>query len=124
MLNLFFQSGMVGWLMLICLLAIIVFTVISVNLIFIVKSDNAQKVKEYLNMIVRPGILAAAVGFGGTILGGYQAIWEIMEASEISMYIVWGGVNVALSSTILGFIIFIISALIWFVLRMRVVVKM
>jgi hypothetical protein len=124
MLNLFFQSGMIGWLLLLCALAILVFTIISVNLIFIEKNSNHEKVKEYLNMVVWPGILAAAVGFSGTILGGYQAIYAILDATEISMRVVWLGVNVALSSTILGFIIFIISALIWFVLRMRVILKM
>ena len=113
----------IGWLILFCTLAIIVFTVVSIKLIFVDEKFIVEKVKEYLNMVVRAGILAAAMGFTGTIYGGYLAIAEIREAAEISMYIVWGGVNVALSSTILGFEIFIISALIWFVLRMRVIMR-
>jgi len=101
----------------------VVFTAVSVKLIFMDEKFIIEKAKEYLNMVVRAGILAAAVGFAGTILGGYLAIGEIKEAANISMYIVWGGVNAALSSTILGFEIFVISALIWFVLRMRVIMK-
>ena len=123
MLNLFFQSGTIGWLLLLCSLAIVVFTAVSVKLIFMDEKFIIEKAKEYLNMVVRSGILAAAIGFAGTILGGYLAIGEIKEAADISMYIVWGGVNAALSSTILGFEIFVISALIWFVLRMRVIMK-
>jgi hypothetical protein len=123
MLNLFFQSGMIGWLMLICLMAILVFTAISIKLIFFDEKFIVEKSKEYLNMVVRSGILAAATGFFGTIYGGYLAIAEIKEAADISMYIVWGGVNAALSSTILGFEIFIISAVVWFALRMRLILR-
>ncbi len=124
MLSLYYQSGMFGWLMLLCTLSVIVFTIISANLIFAEKSPNEDKLRDYLNMVVRSGVLAAAIGFCGTIFGGYQAIWAILDATEISMRIVWEGVNIALSSTILGFSIFIISAIIWFVLRMRVLIKM
>ena len=124
MISLYYQSGVFGWLMLLCTLSVIVFTIISANLIFTEKSPNVEKVKDYLNMVVRSGVLAAAIGFNGTIFGGYRAIWAILDAKDISMRVVWEGVNMALSSTILGFSIFIISALIWFVLRMRVLLKM
>jgi hypothetical protein len=124
MFNLFFQSGVFGWLMLLCTLSVIVFTIVSANLIFAEKSPNEEKAKAYLNMVVRSGVLAAAIGFTGTIFGGYRAIWAILEATDISMRVVWEGVNIALSSTILGFSIFIISAIIWFLLKMRVLLKM
>jgi biopolymer transport protein ExbB/TolQ len=56
-------------------------------------------------------------------MGGYNAISAIREAVEISMYIVYGGINVALSTTILGLQLFVFSAIVWIVLK-NILVRM
>jgi len=92
-------------------------------MVFLKEELNVEKAKEYLNMVVRAGILAAAIGFVGTISGWYSAIEIIAAATEISPTVIMEGFNISLSSTILGFEIFIISGIVWFVLRLKFIMR-
>jgi len=57
------------------------------------------------------------VGLLGTFGGIYQAAGAISRAGEVSAALVWGGIKVALTTTLFALLIFSIAALIWLGLR-------
>jgi biopolymer transport protein ExbB len=65
------------------------------------------------------GILSEAVGVLGTVTGMYNAASAISRAGDVSPGIVWQGIHIALSTTILGLIIFVFCTIIWLVFRSR-----
>lgn len=81
------------------------------------KPEDREKTAEYIANILRLGVFAAGTGFMATIWGGYLAITAILAAKDISMRIVYEGILCALSTTILGFQLFFVSGIVWFVLR-------
>ena len=111
------QGGIFG--IIIFVLGLIALVYVGFSIVYMVKYDNEKsgKVENSINNIVRIGILCAALGFWATIQGGYLALIEIVKAADISMQIVYNGIICALSTTVLGFEIFIISAVVWFILR-------
>jgi len=111
------QSGIYGSLILLLIIISIAYLFLSIMNMVKFKKESNEKVEDNINNIIRMGVLSAALGFLGTIHGGYLAINEILAATEISMRIVWEGVICALSSTVLGFQVFAVTAVIWFVLR-------
>lgn len=60
---------------------------------------------------------AVLLGLLGTFGGIYQAAGAIERAGEVSASLVWGGIKVALTTTLFGLTIFIVAALLWFGLR-------
>lgn len=60
---------------------------------------------------------ALLLGLLGTFIGIYLAAGAIQAAGEVSAALVWGGVQVALITTLFGLGIFVVAALIWFGLR-------
>lgn len=60
---------------------------------------------------------AVLLGLLGTFGGIYQAAGAISRAGGASAGLIWGGVRVALTTTLLGLAIFIVAALLWFGLR-------
>ncbi len=60
---------------------------------------------------------ALLVGLLGTFVGIYLAAGAIQRAGEVSASLAWGGIQVALITTLFGLTIFIVAALIWFGLR-------
>lgn len=63
------------------------------------------------------GAWAALAGLLGTLVGVYQAAGAIQGAREVSAPLVWGGIQVALITTLFGLVIFAAAALFWFGLR-------
>ena len=63
------------------------------------------------------GAWAALAGLLGTLVGVYQAAGAIQGAGEVSASLVWGGIRVALITTLFGLLIFAVAALAWFGLR-------
>ncbi|MBN1300492.1 MAG: MotA/TolQ/ExbB proton channel family protein [Melioribacteraceae bacterium] len=116
------QSGMFGFLQVVLMIVAAAFAALS-GIELYRENTNRRKAAENINNIVRTGILSAALGFLGTVYGGYEALGEIMSASEISMRIVYEGIRWALSSTILGFQIFFFTAVVWFLLKLKLGVE-
>ncbi len=111
------QGGIYG--IIIFILGLIALIYLGISIVYIVKyeKEKSGKLEDSINNIVRIGIFCAALGFWGTIQGGYLALIEIVKAADISMQIVYNGLICALSTTVLGFEIFLISAVVWFILR-------
>lgn len=70
-----------------------------------------------LNAIVFWGGMSAVLGFYAHFLGIYYAMQEIARASDISPAIVARGYQMALTTVLTGLFIFMISAIIWFILK-------
>jgi biopolymer transport protein ExbB/TolQ len=60
---------------------------------------------------------ALLLGLLGTFGGIYQAAGAIEQAGAVSAQLVWGGIKVALITTLFGLTIFIVASVIWFGLR-------
>lgn len=109
------ESGLFGTLIGITILVTIFYTIVSLKLIFLSGGKNSLKTRETVQNILRTGIFSAVVGVSGTFHGGYSMIYEIRNASEISMKVVFMGIQMLFSSTVLGLSVFIITAFVWFV---------
>ena len=60
---------------------------------------------------------ALLLGLLGTFVGVYFAAGAISQAGGASAALVWGGIQVALTTTVFGLGVFSLAALAWFVLR-------
>lgn len=60
---------------------------------------------------------ALLLGLLGTFGGIYQAAGAIEQAGAVSAQLVWGGIKVALITTLFGLTIFIVASAAWFGLR-------
>lgn len=72
---------------------------------------------KLLDLIRMSGSLALAIGFMSQIVGIVQALEAIRAAADISPQIVMGGAIVSFYAPIWGFIVFIFSMLIYYVLK-------
>jgi uncharacterized membrane protein len=84
------------------------------------KQDLPKAVLESgINAIIFWGAIAAIFGFFAHYLGIYYAMLAIFQANDISPAIVALGYSISLITILTGLTIFMISAIIWFVLRWR-----
>ena len=81
------------------------------------KLKNAEINKKHLDLIIFLGSFALIYGIFGQVLGFYEAAGAIQNAGEISPSLVWGGFKVSLIAPIMGFIVFLVSSIMWFILR-------
>lgn len=67
------------------------------------------------------GAWAVVVGLLGTFVGIYQAAGVISSAGigDVSAALVWGGIRVALTTTLFGLLVFTVASLGWIGLRTR-----
>ena len=67
------------------------------------------------------GAWAVVVGLFGTFMGIYQAASAISSigAQSVSAALVWGGIKVALTTTLFGLLVFTFASLGWIGLRTR-----
>ncbi len=72
-----------------------------------------------IDAIVFWGGYAVVLGVLGTLVGVSMAARAISAAEQISTSVVWSGIRVALSTTIYGLLVFAVSLLVWFALRVR-----
>lgn len=63
------------------------------------------------------GALAACLGVLGSLVGVWLAAEAISRAGEVSTSLVWGGIQVALGSSIVGLLILGFASVAWLVLQ-------
>lgn len=84
----------------------------------VLNNDGEEGVSvQRLNQIVQVGLFALVFGIFGQVMGLFQAFIFIEEAGDVSFGMLAGGLKVSMITTIYGFIIFLTSYIIWFVLR-------
>lgn len=72
---------------------------------------------KLLDLILMAGSLAAAIGIFSQIVGIVQALEAIRAAADISPQIVMGGAIVSFYAPIWGFLVFIVSLLLYFIFK-------
>ena len=81
------------------------------------KLKKAEINKKYLDLILFLGSFALIFGIFGQVLGLYSAAGAIQQAGEISPSLIWGGFKVSLIAPIMGFMVLLVSSIMWFILR-------
>jgi biopolymer transport protein ExbB/TolQ len=76
-----------------------------------------EAVRRGLHTILFWGAMSALLGFVGTVTGFVIMTQAIAMAGAAEPSLVWGGVGVSLVTSMFGLVIFLFSALVWFVLR-------
>lgn len=74
---------------------------------------NARAGELRVHTILLWGVLGAAIGVLGTLVGVTLAAQAIERAGEAPPGLVWGGVRVALSSSVVGFMMLGYAAIAW-----------
>ena len=80
--------------------------------------------QKLLGLIIMGGAFAAALGVLSQIIGIVGALEAIRVASDISPQLVMGGAIVSFYSTIWGFMVFLFSLLVYFILKEIVKAKL
>ena len=97
----------------ICGIGVVVFSVQKIIHLYV---KNEPK-KSGLDMILLFGSLAIVLGFLGQAIGLFLAFTAIEQAGDISPGLVFGGLKVSMIAPLYGTFIFIISLIVWGVLR-------
>jgi uncharacterized membrane protein len=119
MIQFFIDGGIMMWFLLIIAILILALSVRKVIQLY-GKQDLPKAVLESgINAIIFWGAIAAIFGFFAHYLGIYYAMLAIFQANDISPAIVALGYSISLITILTGLTIFMISAIIWFVLRWR-----
>lgn len=97
----------------------IVVIVLSVRLVVYVRSDGFDKDKfmKRNNQILFFGSLAFLFGLLHQVIGMLEALSIIETAKDISPAMVMGGLRVSFLAPVYGFVLFMISYIVWFVFR-------
>ena len=72
------------------------------------------------NWIKEIGLFALAFGFFGTIVGFMQAADYLHATADVSSYVIWGGVKVALIPIAYGIIVFLVSLILRVIKKPRI----
>lgn len=119
MIQFFMEGGMMMWILLI-LTVVIIFLSVKKAIQLYGKQELPKAVLESgINAILFWGAIAAIFGFFAHYLGVYKAMLAIFQANDISPAIVALGYSMSLITILTGLTIFMVSAVIWFVLRWR-----
>jgi hypothetical protein len=77
------------------------------------------RTKALVDAVLFWGGFAVITGMVGTLVGIVVGAQAVEAAGEVSTTLVWGGIKVALISSIVGALILAASSLIWFGLQLR-----
>jgi hypothetical protein len=75
--------------------------------------------RTWVDAVLFWGGFAMIAGVLGTLLGIVLAAQSIEAAGAVSSSLVWGGIKVALLSSVVGTVMLAASALLWFGLQLR-----
>ncbi len=91
--------------------------VLSVTLLVRVLIKKEADIRKHRDVILFLGSFAFLLGMLGQVLGMIQAMGAIEQAGDISPALIAGGFKVSLLAPVYGFVLFIISYLVWFIFR-------
>ncbi len=117
MLSLFFNGGVFMWLLLIIAISIIILSIKKAIDLFGSKISDPNHLEKGINAIIFWGGVSLVVGFLAHFWGLQLAMMAISHANDISPTIVANGFAVSLITIIFGMLIFLFSAIIWFIFR-------
>jgi biopolymer transport protein ExbB/TolQ len=117
MMEFFRQGGFFMWPILVVAIVILVLAVRAWMRTRALTAPDAV-VETGVDAVLFWGVWVLAVGLLGTFTGIYLAAGAIERAGAVSPAMIWGGVRVALTTTLAGFLVFSVAALLWLGLRL------
>jgi biopolymer transport protein ExbB/TolQ len=116
MVDFFKQGGLFMWPILI--VAIVILWIAARSWLRTRTLEGSDAVVETgVDAVLFWGVWVLVIGLLGTFTGIYQAAGAIERAPAVSANLIWGGVRVALTTTLAGFLVFAVAALMWLGLR-------
>lgn len=85
--------------------------------LFVAGRVVGQRASKNLDAIIYLGGFSFVFGVFGQIIGLYEAFGHIAKVGSVSQKILMQGLRVSTISTLYGFAIFLVSSVLWFVLR-------
>ena len=98
----------------ISILVLIVIILLSIDT-FSDKKVNVDRKKKNLQLLLILGSMNAALGMLGQIMGIWYALAAILETADISMEIVYQGLQASFGATFYGFITFFVAVIAWLI---------
>lgn len=120
MIQLFYEGGFFMWFLLIFAIVVLVLTIKKFIELFIKKETQSNLLEKGVNAIIFWGGFCAVMGFFAHFTGIFLAMEEIYRAHDISPAIVAKGYSMSLITVLFGLLIFMFSAIVWFVYRWKV----
>lgn len=111
----YFYMGGAGFMGLVsvCAVAMLIFAALKLVNVFV--HHNYSKVG--LDLILLFGSLALMVGILGQAVGLFEALTVIEKVGDVSMSLMAGGMRVSMIAPVYGLLVFLVSLLIWGLLR-------
>lgn len=119
MLHFLRTCGPTGFLLLILSIVVVALAVRGFIQLFARKDAIHPGTRQGVHAIIFWGAFSALLGILGQCTGIYNALGAIARASEISPAVIMAGLAESFTSTLFGLTIFIVSALLWFILHSR-----
>jgi hypothetical protein len=115
--NLIVAAGPIGILLII--LALVIAALVVRTALRTIKRDgiDGPKFRNGLNAILFWGCVSAAIGLLGQFSGLWLSLDSIRRAEAINPSLLFEGLMASFSTTILGLIVLILSAVAWFTLK-------
>jgi len=117
MIDFFYRGGIGMWLFLLIGIVILVLSVRKAMQLFGGGGADKIQLESGLNAILFWGVICAVLGYFFHYLGLYNAFTAISRAQEISPAVVALGYRESLITILTGLFIFVLSALVWLILR-------
>jgi hypothetical protein len=83
------------------------------------KVDLGPRTRAGIDSVLFWGGFAVVLGVLGTLIGFMVAAHAIEAVGEVHATLVWGGIRVALITTVMGVMILAAASLLWFALKLR-----
>ena len=96
---------------------VVIFFTIKFLLNYYSENKDLKKLAKQNSLIIFIGSFAFLFGLLGQIIGLYNALLSIQAAGDISPGLMAGGLRVSLIAPLYGFILFLISSIVWFIYR-------
>ncbi len=116
--DLFYQGGPF-FMGLVSLCAVVMFAFAAIKIVKVFGRHEYSKVG--LDLILLFGSLAFMLGILGQAIGLFMAFSIIESAGDVSPSLIMGGLKVSMIAPLYGFFIFLISLLIWGLLREKII---
>ena len=119
MLDFIRHGGIFGWILILLILVIAWLSIRKGIQLFFKKDIDPLRLEPGINAIIFWGGISAVLGIFAHFSGVYQAMIAISAANDISPAIVAMGYAFSLITILIGLLIFMVSAVIWFLYRWR-----
>jgi len=113
------SMGFTRWPLAFSVVVIAALTMFSGFRLFRSDASADLRSKAFVDAILFWGGFAVIWGVLGTLIGITIAAQAIEAAGAVSTTLVWGGIKVAMLTSLFGMLILVIASLIWFGLQLR-----